>query len=76
MLSTNCLVIQNDAISDLALGVTQAVPARSDEAQSIMGDQSAPLALARALSDFFQIAGALEGGAASLEHEERNEFCA
>lgn len=76
MLSTNCLVIENDAISDLALGVTQAVLARSDEAQSIMGDQSAPLALARALSDFFQIAGALEGGAASLEHEERNEFCA
>ncbi len=76
MLSTNCLVIENDAISDLALEVTQAVLARGNEAQSIMGDESVPLDLARALSDFFQIAGALECGAAQLEREELNEFCA
>jgi hypothetical protein len=75
-LSTNCLVIENDAISDLALKVTQALLARSDEAQSIMGGESGPLDLARALSDFFQIAGAVECGAAHLEQDELNELCA
>jgi hypothetical protein len=69
-------LIENDAISDLALEITQAVLAKSEEAQSIMEDQSGPLALAGALSDFFQIAGALESGAAQLEQEELNEFCA
>jgi hypothetical protein len=73
---TNPLVIENDAISELALEVMQAVLARSEEAQSIMEDQSGPLALARALSDFFQIAGALEAGAARLGQEELDEFCA
>lgn len=76
MSSTHCLVIENDAISNLALEVTQAVLARSNEAQSIMGDESRPLDLARALSDFFQIAGALECGAAQVEDEELNELCA
>jgi hypothetical protein len=75
-LSTNCLVIQNDAISDLALEVTQAVLARSEEAQTIMEDASGPLDLARALSDFFQMAGALESGAAQLEQDDLNELCA
>ena len=75
-MSTKPLVIENDAISDLALEITQAVLARGDEAQSVMEDQSGPLALAGALSDFFQIAGALESGAALLEQEELNEFCA
>jgi hypothetical protein len=75
-LSTTPLAIENDAISDLALEVTQAVLARSEEAQSIMEDESGPLALARALSDFFQIAGTLESGAARLEQEELDEFCA
>jgi len=75
-LSTTPLVIENDAISDLALEVTQAVLAKSDEAETIMQDESGPLALARALSDFFQIAGALEQGAARLEQDELDEFCA
>jgi hypothetical protein len=74
--STTPLAIENSAISDLALEVTQAVLARSEEAQSIMEDESGPLALARAVSDFFQIAGALESGAARLEQEELDEFCA
>jgi hypothetical protein len=69
-------VIENDAISELALEVTQAVLANSEEAQSIMEDQSGPLALAAALSDFFQITGALEAGAARLEQEDLNELCA
>lgn len=75
-MSTTPLVIENDAISDLALEVTQAVLAKSDEAETIMQDESGPLALARALSDFFQIAGALEQGAARLEQDELDEFCA
>jgi hypothetical protein len=75
-LSTKPLVIENDAISALALEVTQAVLAKSDEARSIMEDDSGPLALAGALSDFFQIAGALEAGAARLEQEELDELCA
>ena len=75
-MSTTPLVIENDAISDLALNVTQAVLARSEEAQAVMEDPSGPLALARALSDFFQIAGALESGAARLEQEELDELCA
>jgi hypothetical protein len=74
--STHPLVIEIDAISDLALEVTQAVLARSDEAQAVMEEDAGPIALARALSDFFQIAGALESGAARLEQEELDEFCA
>ncbi|NBC46743.1 MAG: hypothetical protein GVY22_01870 [Gammaproteobacteria bacterium] len=70
------LDVRNDVISDLALDVTQAVLAQSDEAQSIMGDENGPLTLARALSDFFQVAGALEAGAAVLEQDELDEFCA
>jgi hypothetical protein len=75
-LSTNPLVIENDAISDLALEITQAVLARGEEAGSVMEDESGPVALARALSEFFQIAGALELGAVHLEQEELDELCA
>lgn len=70
------LILENDAISELALDVTMAVLARSEESQSVMESDSGPIALANALSDFFQIAGALEVGAARLEEEELNEFCA
>jgi hypothetical protein len=75
-LSTQPLVIESDAISDRALEVTQAVLAKTEDAQSVMEDQSGPLALAGALSDLFQITAALESGAARLEQEELNEFCA
>ncbi len=75
-MSTNPLSIENDAISDLALEVTQAVLAKSDEAATIMQDPSGPLALARALSDFFQIAGALESGAGQPGQDELDELCA
>lgn len=67
---TQPLDIANDAISDLALEVTQAVLANSEEARSIMGDESGPVALAQALSDFFQVAGAFEAGAARLQADE------
>jgi hypothetical protein len=68
-------VIENDAISDLALEVKQAVLANTEDAEAIMEGQS-PLALAQAPSDFFQIAGALEAGAAHLEQDELDELCA
>jgi hypothetical protein len=70
------LVIENDVISDLALDVTQAVLARSEEAQAVMGDPSGPIELARALADFFPVAGALESGVAHLDQEQLQEFCA
>ncbi|MFB1486578.1 MULTISPECIES: hypothetical protein [unclassified Thiocapsa] len=75
-MSTHPLILENDAISELALDVTKAVLARTEEARSIMEDEAGPIALAQALSDFFQLAGALEVGAARLEQEELNEFCA
>ena len=58
----NVLAVEIDAISDLALQVMQAILERHEEAQEIMEDESGPLALAKALSDFFQIAGVMEGG--------------
>ena len=75
-MSTNLPTIENDAISDLALEVTQSMLARSEEAQSIMGDPDGPMALARALSEFFPVAGILESGAVQFEQEELQEFCA
>ncbi|MEJ2575608.1 MAG: hypothetical protein P8106_02700 [Gammaproteobacteria bacterium] len=75
-MSTQPLIVENDAISDLALEVMQAVLARGEEAQAVMEADAGPLALARALSDFFQVAGALEAGAARLEQDELDEFCA
>jgi hypothetical protein len=68
------LVLEIDGISDLALQVMQAVLARTEEAKAIMEDESGPLALANALSDFFGIAGALESGQAYLESDELTEF--
>jgi len=70
------LVIENDVIADLALDVTQAVLAKSEEARAVMEDPSGPLDLARALADFFPVAGALENGAAHLDQEHLQEFCA
>lgn len=70
----NILVFEIDAISDLALRVMQSVLERSEQAQEIMGHASGPLELARALSDFFQIAGALEADQFHLESDELNEF--
>ena len=54
----------------------QAILAKNEEARAIMEDESGPLALARAMSDFFQIAGAVETGAADLEPDQLNELCA
>jgi hypothetical protein len=63
-----------DNISQLALEVMQAILAREAEAQTIMGKGSTPIDLAAALSDFFQIAGAVESGAGYMEADELSEF--
>ena len=73
-MSTNNLVIEIDVISDLALDIMQAILARNEEAQEVTEDDSGPLALARALSDFFQICGGIESGACFLENDELDEF--
>jgi len=70
----NVLAAEIDAISDLALQVMQAILERHEEAQEIMEDESGPLALARALSDFFQIAGVVEADDCYLESDELIEF--
>ena len=70
----NKLEIKIDAISQLALEIMQAILSREAEAQKIMDDESGPLALASALSDFFQIAAALESGQGYMETDEITEF--
>jgi hypothetical protein len=70
----NNLVIEIDAISQLALKIMQAILARDTEAQKIMNDDSGPLALASALSDFFQIAATLESDECYMESDELTDF--
>ncbi len=72
----NNLVFEVDAISEMALQVMQAILARTEEAQAIMEDESGPLALASALSEFFEIAGAVELSQGYLESDELMEFSA
>jgi len=70
----NNLVFQIDAISELTLKVMLAILSRETEAQGIMQDESGPMTLARALSDYFEIAAAVESGEARLEPDELTEF--
>ena len=61
-------------ISQSALEIMQAILSRDVEAQKIMGDESGPLTLASALSDFFQTAAVLESGEGYMEPDEMTEF--
>ena len=70
----NNLVIEIDAISQLALEIMHAILARETEAQKIMNDDSGPLALASALSDFFQIAAVLESDESYMDSDDFSEF--
>jgi len=70
----NNLEIEIDAISQLALEIMQAILARDAEAQKIMNDEDGPLALASALSDFFQIADRLESDASYMDSDDLTEF--
>jgi len=70
----NKLVIEIDAISQLALEIMQTILDRDAEAQKIMGDDSGPFALASALSDFFEIAAALESDESYMDSDDLSEF--
>lgn len=70
----NILANDIDSISGLALEIMQAILSKESRAKQIMEDESGPLVLARALSDYFQMAAALESGYSELETEELNEF--
>jgi hypothetical protein len=70
----NNFVIEIDAISQLALKIMQAILARDAEAQKIMNDEDGPLTLASALSDFFQIAAALESDESYMDSDDLTEF--
>ncbi|MFW2438268.1 MAG: hypothetical protein ACN4GR_02740 [Arenicellales bacterium] len=70
----NNIVIKIDAISPLALEIMQAILARDAEAKKIMNDEDGPLALASALSDFFQFAAALESDKSYMDSDDLSEF--
>ena len=64
----NNLVFEIDDISQLALKVMKAILARDKEAARIMQDDSGPRALASALSEFFQVAAAVEADECHLDY--------
>ena len=68
------LVFEINAISELALQVMQAVVTKNAETQTIQEDDSGPLAVAAALSDFFEICAALESGNGWMDTEQISEF--
>ena len=70
----NKLVIEIDAISQLALEIMQTILDRDAEAQKIMNDEDGPLTLASALSDFFQFAAALESDKSYMDPDDLSEF--
>ncbi len=73
-LPMNNLVIEIDAISQMALKTMQAILARDSEAQKIMDDDTGPLTLASALSDFFQTAATLESDECYMDSDDFSEF--
>lgn len=56
------LVIEIPVISDLALEIMKRVVDENEKTQKITDEQSGPIPLASAMSDFFQLASALENG--------------
>lgn len=70
----NTLVLEINDISELALQIMQPVVAKNTETQIIQDDDSGPVAVASAMSDFFTIAAAVENGDAYLEPDELSEF--
>lgn len=56
------LVIEIPAIADRALEIMKCVIDKNEQTQKITDEASGPIALASAMSDFFQLASALENG--------------
>jgi hypothetical protein len=70
------LIPDIDGINDKALEVTKAIVDRNEETGKIDSAEAGPLAVAAALSDFFEIASALDQGAVFFESGELAEFAA
>lgn len=68
------LVIEMPVISDLALEVMKRVINANEAAQTIADDESGPVAVANALSDFFQLASGLEHQGQQLDAEIATEL--
>jgi hypothetical protein len=68
------LIFEFDGINDLALEVTKAIVDRNEESGKIDSKEAGPLAVAAALSDFFEIAAAVDQGAVFLDSDELAEF--
>jgi hypothetical protein len=73
-MAVNALILDIDGINDRALEVTKAIVDRNEQTGKIENPEAGPLAVAAALSDFFEIATALDQGAIFLESEELAEF--
>lgn len=58
----NSLVIEIPVISNLALEIMKRVIDENEKTQKITDEQSGPIPLAAAMSDFFELASALENG--------------
>ena len=68
------LIFDLDGINDLALEVTKAIVDRNEQTQKIDSKEAGPLAVAAALSDFFEIATAVDQDAVTLDSEQLAEF--
>lgn len=68
------LVIEMPAISDLALEVMMRVINENDKTQIITDEDSGPIALASALSDFFQLGSGMEQSQQQLEPKVASEL--
>lgn len=68
------VVFDMPVISDLALKIMLRVIKANESAQTISEDGSGPLALAAALSDFFELASGLETAGQALEPEVASEL--
>ena len=74
MPNMNSLAIEMPAISDLALEVMKRVISENEVKQLITDQESGPIALASAMSDFFQLASGLEHTEQQLEAEVASEL--
>ena len=70
----NSLAIEMPAVSNLALEVMKRVIDENEVTRAIMDEESGPIALASALSDFFQLASGLEHAGQQLEVEAVSEL--
>jgi hypothetical protein len=68
------LATEVDAISQMTLQVMQAVLAENEKQQKLTEDGLGPVALASALSDFYQISSIMESGNGVMDTDQVSEF--